>query len=89
LLGAAGIAAPARALAPEDEELEPIDSVEPADPHMRTRVADTHDPTALPIRCASPPRTASRRRHARLGDRPPCGVGREAGALRTIFGYED
>lgn len=90
LLGAAGIAAPARALAPEDEELEPIESVEPADPHMRTRVADTHDPN----RAAHPLRIAAYALHP-VGVtldwvivRPAVWVAKQE-PFRTIFGYED
>lgn len=93
LLGAALIASPARALAPEDEsieELEYIETVEHGDPHMRTRVVDTHDPT----RAAHPLRMAAYALHP-VGVtldwvivRPAVWVVKRE-PFRTIFGYTD
>jgi hypothetical protein len=90
LLGGAVVASPARALAPEDEEFEPIESVEPVDPHARTRVADSHDPN----RAAHPLRIAAYALHP-VGVtldwvivRPAVWVAKRE-PFRTIFGYQD
>jgi hypothetical protein len=84
------VAAPARALAPEDEELDAIESAVPADPHARTRVSDTHDPN----RAAHPVRIAAYALHP-VGValdwmlvRPAVWVAKRE-PFRTIFGYED
>lgn len=93
LLGVALVAAPARALGPDDEEieeLEPVETVEQGDPHMRTRVVDSHDPS----RAAHPLRIAAYALHP-VGVtldwvivRPAVWVARRE-PFRTIFGYTD
>jgi hypothetical protein len=95
LLGAAVVAAPARALAPDDEEaeledLEAFETIEQSDPHMRTRLVDSHDPT----RAAHPLRIAAYALHP-VGVtldwvivRPATWVVKRE-PFRTLFGYTD
>lgn len=89
-VGGALLPLPASALAPDDETFAEGESVAPVEPHARTQVDDTHDPTSA----AHPVRIAAYALHP-VGValdwaivRPAVWVAKRE-PFRTIFGYED